>query len=237
MLGADYRPTDNWPVPYWCISTPKQSTMPRCHVQTTSRSVRVQSLQMSGLIPGLRQADGTAELDAESSLLSGSRPATPRVRTHSCTKSERNTTQCNKTIIRLLLWKISSAHLWNLGTRRNSHSNSTTFELWTLSADSKFVEFFHIPVIEFEPQVYRISTTCLHPPATGTTNWTTMYNPLNKCALPNSLKGPKIILDMADRHISKDGPFRILGNAFIYLLSDFFGITFLLFIIDTLTYH
>ena len=39
----------------------------------------------------------------------------------------------------------------------------------------------------------------------------------NKCALPNSLKGPKIILDMADRHVSKDGPFRILGNALTYL--------------------
>ena len=45
--------------------------------------------------------------------------------------------------------------------------------------------------------------------------------------MPNSLKGPKIILDMGDRHISKDGPFRILGNALTYLLSDFFGITFL----------
>ena len=63
-------------------------------------------------------------------------------------------------------------------------------------------------------------------------------NQLNKCALPNSLKGPKIILDMADRHVSKDGPFRILGNAFTYLLSDFFGITYLLhfFITDMLTY-
>jgi len=48
--------------------------------------------------------------------------------------------------------------------------------------------------------------------------------------LPNSLKGPKIILDMADRHIRKDGPFRILFNALTYLLSDFFGITFLLFL-------
>ena len=38
-------------------------------------------------------------------------------------------------------------------------------------------------------------------------------NQLNKCALANSLKGPKIILDMADRHVSKDGPFIILGNA------------------------
>ena len=52
----------------------------------------------------------------------------------------------------------------------------------------------------------------------------------NQCALPNSLKGPKIILDMADRHVSKDGPFRILGNALKYLLSDFFGVTFLHFL-------
>jgi len=35
-------------------------------------------------------------------------------------------------------------------------------------------------------------------------------NKLNKCALPNSLKGPKIILVMADHHVSKDGPFRII---------------------------
>jgi len=41
--------------------------------------------------------------------------------------------------------------------------------------------------------------------------------------LPNNLKGPKIILDMA----GKDGLFRILGNALTYLLSEFFGITFL----------
>ena len=52
----------------------------------------------------------------------------------------------------------------------------------------------------------------------------------NICPLPNSLKGPKIILDMADRHVSNDGPFRILGNALTYLLSDFFGITFLHFL-------
>ena len=44
------------------------------------------------------------------------------------------------------------------------------FELRTFSADSKFVEFFHIPVVEFEPQVYTIGTTCLCPPATRTTN-------------------------------------------------------------------
>jgi len=63
-------------------------------------------------------------------------------------------------------------------------------------------------------------------------------NQLNKCALPNSLKGgPKIILDMADRHVSKGDPFRILGNALTYLLSNFFGITFLhFFITDMLMY-
>jgi len=62
-------------------------------------------------------------------------------------------------------------------------------------------------------------------------------NQLNKCALANSLKGPKIILDMADCHVSKDGLIRILGNALTYLLLDFFGITFLnFFIIDMLTY-
>ena len=37
-------------------------------------------------------------------------------------------------------------------------------------ADSKFVEFFHIPVVEFKPQVYTIGITCLCPPATRTTN-------------------------------------------------------------------
>ena len=116
-------------------------------------------------------------------------------------------------------WKAYSlmAPYW-LGMWRSSHSNSTTFELPTFSADSKFVEFFHVSVVEFEPQVYTISTTCIHPPATGTN------------ALPNSLKVPKIILDMADCHISKDGPFRILGNALTYLRSDFFGITFLHFL-------
>ena len=53
-------------------------------------------------------------------------------------------------------------------------------------------------------------------------------NQLNKCALSNSLKGPKIILDMTDCHISTS--FRILGNALTYLLSDFFDITFLHFL-------
>ena len=42
---------------------------------------------------------------------------------------------------------------------------------------------------------------------------------------------------MADHHVSKDGPFRISGNALTCLLSDFIGITFLhFFIIDMLTY-
>ena len=59
----------------------------------------------------------------------------------------------------------------------------------------------------------------------------------NNMLLPNSLKEPKIILDMADHHASKDGPFRILGNALTYLLLDLFGITFLhFFITDMLTY-
>jgi len=63
--------------------------------------------------------------------------------------------------------------------------------------------------------------------STPTSYWN---NQLNKCVLPNSLKGPKLILDMADHHISKDGPFRTLGNALTYLLSDFFSITFLHFL-------
>ena len=61
---------------------------------------------------------------------------------------------------------------WHVGMWWSSHSNSTTFELRTFSADAKFVEFFHVPIVEFEPQVYTIGTTCLHPPSTGTTNWT-----------------------------------------------------------------
>ena len=73
-----------------------------------------------------------------------------------------------------------------------------------------------------------------HHMSTPTVHWN---NQLNKCALPNGLKGLKIILDMANRYVSKDGPFRILGSALTYLLSDFFGITFLhFFIIDMLTY-
>ena len=76
----------------------------------------------------------------------------------------------------------------------------------------------------------RIRTSGLHDRyhmSTPTGHWN---NQLNKCTLPNSLKRPKIILDMADSHVSKDGPFRILGNALTYLLSDFFGVTFLHFL-------
>ena len=69
-----------------------------------------------------------------------------------------------------------------------------------------------------------------HHMSTGTGHWN---NQLNKYALPNSLKGPKITLGMADRHVSQDGSFRILGNALTYLLSDFFGITFLHFLSQT----
>ena len=83
----------------------------------------------------------------------------------------------------------------------------------------------------------RIRTSGLHDRHHMSTPTGHRNNQLNKCALLNSLKGPKIILDMADCHVSKDGPFRILGNALTYLLSDFFGITFFyFFIIDMLTY-
>ena len=71
--------------------------------------------------------------------------------------------------------KLQLLSLCLLGMWRSSHSNSTTFELRMFSVDSKFVEFFHVPVVEFEPQVYTIGTTCLHPPATGTTNWTNAH--------------------------------------------------------------
>jgi len=44
----------------------------------------------------------------------------------------------------------------------------------------------------------------------------------NKCTLPNSLKGLKIIPNMADRYVSKDdnSPFWILGSALTYLLCS-----------------
>ena len=78
----------------------------------------------------------------------------------------------------------------------------------------------------------RIRTSGLHD-RHHTGHWN---NQLNKCALPNSLKGPKIILDMADRHVSKDDPFRILGNALTFTLgliryhfSSFFIIDMLLY--------
>ena len=76
----------------------------------------------------------------------------------------------------------------------------------------------------------RIRTSGLHDRHHMSTPTGHQNNQLNKCALLHSLKGPKIILDMADRHVSKDGPFRILDNALTYLLSDFFGIIFLHFL-------
>ena len=69
-----------------------------------------------------------------------------------------------------------------------------------------------------------------HHVSTPTGQRNNQMNQLNKCVLPDSLKGPKIILDMADHHLTKDGPFRILGSALTYLLFDFFGITFLRFL-------
>jgi len=44
------------------------------------------------------------------------------------------------------------------------------FELRTFSADWKFVELFHVPVVEFEFEAYTISNAYLH--------WN------SKCALP-----------------------------------------------------
>ena len=76
----------------------------------------------------------------------------------------------------------------------------------------------------------RIRTSGLHDRHHMFTPTGHQNNQLNKCALPNSLKGPETILDMADCHVSKDGPFRILGNALTYLLLDFFGVTFLHFL-------
>jgi len=59
-------------------------------------------------------------------------------------------------------------------------------------------------------------------------------NKLNKCALPNSLKGPKIILVMADHHVSKDGPFRIIGTSYIYFWTSCVSL-FFIFIIHMIT--
>ena len=77
---------------------------------------------------------------------------------------------------------------------------------------------------------HRIRTSGLHDRHHMSTPTGHRNNQLNKCALPYILKRPKIILDMADHHVSKDGPFRILGSALTYLLSHFFGITFLHFL-------
>ena len=82
----------------------------------------------------------------------------------------------------------------------------------------------------FSHSCRRIRTSGLHDRHHMSTPTGHRNNQLNKCALPNSLKGPKIILDMADSHVSKDGPFRVLSNALTYLLSDFFGITSLHFL-------
>ena len=99
------------------------------------------------------------------------------------------------------------------------------------SADSKLVEFFHTHRPPEQPIEQMHSATLLH----GVTLLRFKLAPYldeddKDEALPNSLKGPKIILSMAIHHISKDGSFRILGNALTYLLSDFFGITFLHFL-------
>ena len=77
--------------------------------------------------------------------------------------------------------------------------------VWTSNVFSRF------EIRRFSRTCRRIRTSGLH----------------DRHHLPNSLKKTKIILDRADRHVSKDGPFRILGNALTYLLSDFFGISFL----------
>ena len=83
----------------------------------------------------------------------------------------------------------------------------------------------------------RIRTSGLHDQHHMSTPTGHRNNQLNKCALSNSLKGPKIILDVADHHVSKDGPFRILVNALniftLGLLRYHFSS---LFIIDMLTY-
>ena len=49
----------------------------------------------------------------------------------------------------------------------------------------------------------RIRTSGLHDQHRMSTPTGHRNNELNKCALPNSLKGPKIILDMADHHLAK----------------------------------
>ena len=94
---------------------------------------------------------------------------------------------------------------------------------------SNFFSRFEIRQI-FSCTRHRFRTSGLHDWHHMSTPTSHRNNQLNKCTLPNSLKGPKIVLDVADRHVSKDGPFRILGNALTYLLSNFFCIIFLNFL-------
>ena len=125
-----------------------------------------------------------------------------------------------------LLWALAifslsvSAYVCWVGMWRSSHLNSTTFELWTFSADSKFVTFFTYPWSNSSLRSTRSA------PHVYTHHHRPPEQPIEQMRIACSLKGPKIILDMADRHISKDGPFRILGNALTYLPLDFFSITF-----------
>ena len=81
--------------------------MPRCHVQRASRNARVQTRQMSAPAgcPCLRRVADTAARGVESLLLSGSRPATLRVQTRNCTKSEQKTRrQCRQIIIIIIIY-------------------------------------------------------------------------------------------------------------------------------------
>ena len=50
-----------------------------------------------------------------------------------------------------------------VGMLQSSHSNSTMFEFRMFSEDSKFIKFFHVPIIKFEPQLCTIGAACLHP--------------------------------------------------------------------------
>ena len=99
----------------------------------------------------------------------------------------------------------------------------------------------------------RIQTSGLHDQHHMSTPTGHRNKQLNKCALPLAhfiaqencmrillrifLKGPQIILDMADRHINKDGPFlnyRQCAYIFTFELLRYHFSSF--FIIDMLTY-
>ena len=105
-----------------------------------------------------------------------------------------------------------SMQLWGVLTRDVTKS---TLEFDNVRTSNVFSRF-EIRWI-FSRTRRRIQTSSLHERHHMSTLTGHRNNQLNKCALPNSLKGPKIILDIADRHVSKDGPFRILGNALMYL--------------------